>query len=51
MTFQDWFETVEEEVLENCENRMDEFDAKDWMKGAFEAGLEEGLARSDRGTD
>jgi len=51
MTFDDWFETVKEIVVENCENRMDQWDAEGWMNDAFEAGLQEGLARADRGTD
>ena len=38
MTFEDWWKTVEEDVVDNCDNRMDEYDAANWLRDAFEAG-------------
>lgn len=36
-TFDEWFKTVQEDVEENCENRMDKYDAKGWMRIAWMA--------------
>lgn len=38
MPFEDWWETVKEEIKDNCDNRMDEYDAEYWLQKAFEAG-------------
>ena len=37
MTFKEWFKTVEESVIDNCDNRMDQWDAEDWMREAWQA--------------
>jgi hypothetical protein len=38
MTFEEWFLNNKEEVVDNCDNRMDEYDAEEWLKEAFAAG-------------
>lgn len=37
VTFEEWFKSVRDDVEQNCENRMDEYDAKAWMKEAWDA--------------
>jgi hypothetical protein len=37
MTFKEWFATVKESVIDNCDNRMDQWEAEDWMQAAWEA--------------
>jgi hypothetical protein len=32
LTFEDWWSSVEEDVASNCDNRMDEYDAVDWLR-------------------
>jgi hypothetical protein len=38
MTFEEWFGNNKEEVVDNCDNRMDEYDAEYWLERAFAAG-------------
>jgi hypothetical protein len=45
MTFEEWWKTVEEDVEDNCENRMDKFDACRWLRKAFESGQLSGAAK------
>ena len=40
LSFEEWFETVRDDVEENCENRMDRFDAREWMREAWDARYE-----------
>ena len=59
MTFEEWFNsdsgfadegytlTIANLVAENCENRMDECDAKDWMEQAYEAGRKQGYKEAE----
>jgi hypothetical protein len=37
MSFKEWFATVKESVIDNCDNRMDQWDAEDWMREAWQA--------------
>jgi hypothetical protein len=37
MTFEEWFKTVEEDVINNCDNRMDQWDAEGWMRDAWDS--------------
>ena len=45
MTFEEWWKTVEEDVEDNCENRMDKFDARQWLREAFESGQLSGATK------
>ena len=36
MTFEEWFKTVEVEVFDNFDNRMYQWDLKNWMRDAWE---------------
>tara|TARA_R110000824_G_scaffold52818_2_gene146643 strand:+ start:300 stop:461 length:162 start_codon:yes stop_codon:yes gene_type:complete len=38
MTFEEWFKTIEEDVINNCDNRMDQWDAENWLRDAWYSG-------------
>ena len=38
MGFEKWWESNKEDVIENCENSMDRYDAKYWLELAYVAG-------------
>jgi hypothetical protein len=48
MTFEEWWKTVEEDVVDNCENHMDEFDACQWLRKAFESGQLSGVTKESK---
>jgi hypothetical protein len=37
LTFEDWWASVEEDLEENCDNRMDAYDAQDWLRQCWDA--------------
>jgi hypothetical protein len=51
MTFEEWFENNKKDIVSNCENRMDEHDARDWLEDAFNAGWNSSNKYSGRSTD
>jgi hypothetical protein len=48
MSFEEWFENNKEDIVSNCENRMDEYDAEDWLREAFDAGWDSSNKYSGR---
>jgi hypothetical protein len=48
MSFEEWFENNKEDIVSNCENRMDEYDARDWLEAAFTTGWDSSNKYSGR---
>lgn len=42
-SFEQWWFLNGDHVEENCDNRMDEHDAKYWLERAFEEGKQAGI--------
>lgn len=42
--FEDWFKTVEDELEDVCDNQLDQYSAKEWLRDAFDEGKKYGRA-------